>query len=205
MIENIKWFGHASFKIAVEVIIYIDPWKIKGTKGPDADIILITHPHYDHCSDEDTKLIRREDTTIVAPADCNKELPAKIDAIKPGDKVTIKGVTIEAHPAYNVGKGFHPKASGWVGFIITTGAGQRIYHAGDTDLIPEMDEITANIALLPIGGTYTMDAKDAAEAANKINPEVAIPMHYGSIVGSANDAQRFKELCKCKVEILAST
>lgn len=201
MLENIRWLGHAGFKITGDVVIYIDPWRLGSAEGKDADLILITHPHYDHCSEEDIRIIQKDDATIVATADSAKKFHAKCEVVRPGDRISVKGVDIEAVPAYNVGKSFHPKASGWIGFIISVG-GKRIYHAGDTDLIPEMDEITADIVLLPIGGTYTMDAKDAAEAADKINPEVAIPMHYGSIVGSVNDAQRFKKLCGCKVEIL---
>lgn len=203
MLENIRWLGHAGFRIAEEMLVYIDPWKLSEACA-DAAIILITHPHYDHCSEEDIRLIQTEDTTIVCPADCASKLQGKVKTIKPGDKISIKGVSIEATPAYNVGKSFHPRASGWVGFLISIGQ-KRIYHAGDTDLISEMDEITTDVALLPIGGTYTMDAKEAAEAATKINPEVAVPMHYGDIVGQAKDAQRFKELCNCKVEILTRT
>lgn len=201
MLENIRWLGHASFKITGDVVIYIDPWRLSKAEKKDADLILITHSHYDHCSEEDVRIIQKDDVAIVTTADSAQKFHQKCEIVRPGDRVSVKGVDIEAVPAYNLKKSFHPKANGWVGFIISVG-GKRIYHAGDTDLIPEMDGITADIALFPIGGTYTMDAKDAAEAANKINPEVAIPMHYGSIVGSANDAQRFKELCKCKVEIL---
>ena len=121
--------------------------------------------------------------------------------MKPGDSLSVEGIKIEAVPAYNIGKQFHPKTSGWVGYIVTIG-GQRIYHPGDTDLIPEMEKIKADVALLPVGGTYTMTAEEAAEAANKIKPRVAVPMHFGTIVGSIKDAEKFKEKCQVPVQIL---
>lgn len=138
---------------------------------------------------------------IVTVADCADKFRGDVRIMKPGDSLKIEGVAIEAVPAYNTDKPNHPKVNGWVGFIIEMG-GSRIYHAGDTDLIPEMDEIKADIALLPVGGTYTMTAEEAAQAAERINPQVAIPMHYGEIVGSRADAEKFKRLCSCEVRIL---
>ncbi len=192
MTENIIWLGHASFKIINEKVVYIDPWKIKEKERGLAELILITHEHYDHCSPEDIAKLCKSDTQVVAPGDCVSKISGQATAIKPGDILTIKGITLEAVPAYNLKKPYHPKANGWVGYIITIGK-ERIYHAGDTDLIPEMERIKADIALLPCGGTYTMDAIEAAQAANKIKPKLAIPMHYGSIIGTEKDVQRFKE------------
>lgn len=197
MLENIHWLGHASIKITGTKTIYIDPWKLK--KPTPADIVLITHDHYDHCSEDDISKITKKDTVIVAPKDCAGRLKAK--AVKPQDTVTIDGVTIKAVPAYNIGKQFHPRSNNWVGYLVTID-GKTIYHPGDTDAIVEMEGLKPDIAFFPVGGTYTMDAEDAAGIANKMQPGVAIPMHYGDIVGSKKDAQRFKELCKCNVEIL---
>ncbi|MCK4417690.1 MAG: MBL fold metallo-hydrolase [Candidatus Latescibacteria bacterium] len=199
MLENIYWLGHASIKISAEKLIYIDPWKL-GKDEPTADLILITHGHYDHCSPEDVQKISGEQTTIVCPPDCGAELSGNIETMRPGERLTVEGVEIEAVPAYNVNKSFHPRANGWVGYIITAG-GKRIYHAGDTDLIPEMEQVKADVVLLPIGGIYTMDAREAAKAAKKINPQVAIPIHWGDIVGSAQDAEKFRELSQVPVEI----
>lgn len=202
-IENVKWLGHASFQIKNSKVIYVDPWKLKINEP--ADIILVTHEHYDHCSVQDISKIQKENTVIVGPKDCANKLSGKIKTIKPGQSLTIGGVTIEAVPAYNIGKAFHPKSNNWVGFIITLD-NIKIYHAGDTDLIPEMDEIKVDFALLPIGGTYTMNVQEAATLANKMKPKVAIPMHYGSIVGDSSDAEKFKKLCNvAEVQILNST
>ncbi|MEA1965550.1 MAG: MBL fold metallo-hydrolase [Candidatus Aerophobetes bacterium] len=199
MLENISWLGHASFKITNDKVLYIDPWKLKGEDK--ADIILITHSHYDHLSLEDVSKIQTEDTVIVVPPDEASKLKGNVKTVKPGDSLTVKGIDIKVVPAYNIKKNYHPKENRWVGFIIDI-KGTRIYHSGDTDFIPEMEKIKADIALLPIGGTYTMDATKAVEAVKAINPEVAIPMHYGEIVGSAKDARKFKEMSPVKVEIL---
>ncbi len=198
--EDIKWLGHASFKIGGEKIVYIDPWKLEG-RNERADVILITHDHYDHCSLADIEKIKGRETTVVAPPDAARKITGDVRQVKPGDELTVKGIRIEAYPAYNLGKKFHPRANGWVGYVIEIN-GKRIYHAGDTDHIPEMEGIKADIALLPVGGTYTMTAKEAAEAANRMSPKLAVPMHYGSIVGSIKDAEEFKSLCKVPVEIL---
>lgn len=198
MIEKISWLGHASFKIADDKVVYIDPWKL-GRAEP-ADMILVTHSHYDHCSPQDVAKLQKEGTVIVTVADCAGKFRGDVRIMKPGDSLKIDEVTIEAVPAYNTDKPNHPKAAGGVGFIIEMG-GSRIYHAGDTDLIPEMEGIKADIALLPVAGP-TMTAEEAAQAAERINPQVAIPMHYGEFVGSRADAEKFKRLCSCEVRIL---
>ena len=185
--DNIHWLGHASIKITGSKVIYVDPWKIKGEP---ADLILITHSHYDHCSADDIKKVTKESTVIVATADSNLEA-AKV--VKPGDTLDIDGVKIEAVPAYNLGKPFHPKSNNWVGYVITVD-GKRIYVAGDTDKIPEMHDLKEiDVALLPIGGTYTMNAEEAAEAAQMFNPKVVVPIHWGDIVGSAGDVEKLKQ------------
>ncbi|NVM00851.1 MAG: MBL fold metallo-hydrolase, partial [Candidatus Helarchaeota archaeon] len=149
MLENLHWLGHASFKITGEKIIYIDPYQLKG-ENEKADIILITHSHFDHCSPGDVEKIQKSSTVIVATPDCRSDLSGNVKTVKPGDKITVEGVGIEAVPAYNVNKEFHPKSKNWVGYIVTV-KGERIYHAGDTDKIPEMGDIKADIVLLPVG------------------------------------------------------
>jgi L-ascorbate metabolism protein UlaG (beta-lactamase superfamily) len=197
---DIHWLGHDTFKIVGEKIIYTDPFKIN--KHDKADIILITHEHYDHCSPEDVKKLQTDDTVIVTVADCAKKLSGKIKILKPGDKININQIEIEAVPAYNIDKQFHPKNKNWVGFIFKIG-GKRIYLAGDTDRIPEMKSFkNIDIALLPVSGKYVMTADEAAEAALDINPKLAIPMHYDSIVGNINDAKRFADKLKGKIDVM---
>ncbi|GAB6184331.1 MBL fold metallo-hydrolase [Thermodesulfovibrio hydrogeniphilus] len=201
ILENIHWLGHDTFKFVGEKVIITDPFKLK--KNDYADIILISHPHFDHCSPEDVKKLQSQDTIIVTTPDCASKLTGNIRIVKPGDKIKVKGVDIEVVPAYNVVKErlkFHPKANEWVGFVFTI-KGNRIYFPGDTDFIPEMKDIKADIALLPVSGTYVMDVKNAVEAALAINPKLAIPMHYGKIVGTEKDAHLFKELLKGKVRV----
>jgi len=198
MLKDIHWLGHDTFKIAGEKVIYTDPFKIK--KADNADIILITHEHYDHCSPEDVKKIQKAHTVIVTVADCAKKLSGKIKIVKPGDKINVEGIEIEAVPSYNTNKQFHVKERGWVGYIFKV-KGQRIYIAGDTDHIPEMKTFKEiDIALLPVSGTYVMTADEAVKAALDIKPRIAIPMHYGSIVGDKNDAKKFAEGLKGKIE-----
>lgn len=206
---KISWLGHDSFRIRNGKVIYIDPYQIGG--GEKADILLISHEHFDHCSADDIKKIANDDTTIVAIESCRGEVSkAKVGStryVKPGDKVEVSGIRVEAVPAYNVnkfrspGKPFHPKEEGKVGFIIDW-SNVRIYHAGDTDLVAEMTGLKTDVALLPVSGTYVMTADEAAEAVNRIKPKVAIPMHYGAIVGSRDDAEKFRKLAKCDVAIL---
>ncbi len=199
MVKDIHWLGHDTFKIVGEKTIYTDPFKIK--KKDTADIIMITHEHFDHCSPEDVKKLQGSNTVIVATADCVKKLSGKIKIVKPNDRLNIGGIDIEAVPSYNTNKSFHPRANGWVGYIFTV-KGQKIYIAGDTDYIPEMKDFKVDIALLPVSGTYVMTADEAIKAALAIKPKIVIPMHYGSIVGSKDDAKRFAEGLKGKVEVV---
>ncbi len=199
MIDKIHWLGHYSFRIDGEKTIYIDPWKLKP--GHKADIILLTHDHYDHFSPSDIAMVQGDVTEIVCPAGSKQKLTGIIHTVVPGDKLKLRGIEIEAVPAYNIGKQFHPKGNKWVGYIITV-EGTRIYHAGDTDLIPEMSDIKCDIAMLPVSGTYVMTAEEAVKAADIIRPKIAIPMHYGTIVGSDADAVYFKRKASCDVKVL---
>jgi len=199
MVEKISWFGHASVRIKSGKTIYIDPWKIKGSEK--ADLILITHSHYDHLSPEDVKRLQKKETVILATPDCLSQLSGDVRAVKPGDRLTVLGVDVEVVPSYNLKKAFHPKGNSWVGYVVVV-EGSRIYYPGDTDFIPEMKNIRADVVILPVGGTYTMDAREAAEAVNTMKPKVAVPIHYGDIVGSLKDAQKFKEFAEVPVEIL---
>lgn len=202
IVKNITWLGHDGFLIKGDgKSIVIDPFEVKECEP--ADIILVTHEHYDHCSPQDVKKIQKDSTIIVTEASSAKKLSGDVRVVRPGDKLTVLGIPIEAVPAYNTNKHFHPKDNGWLGFMITVD-GVRIYHAGDTDLIPEMGTLQVDIALLPVSGTYVMTAEEAVEAARTIKPKLVIPMHYGAIVGSAQDAQRFSEALRgtCDVVVL---
>ncbi len=198
MVEDIVWLGHSSVRIEGEKVIYIDPWKLKDPMK--ADLILISHSHYDHLSVEDVEKIRKADTVIVTTRESAAVLSGNLRIVKPGDVVQIGKVSVEAVPSYNTDKDFHPRENGWLGFVVTV-QGTRIYYCGDTDLIPEMKTIQADIMLVPVGGTYTMTAEEAARAVNIVRPGTAIPIHYDDIVGSVEDARRFKDLCEVPVEI----
>lgn len=202
MLDRLHWLGQAGFYIEAPEgrIIYFDPYQVKDNL-PKADIILVSHEHFDHCSIEDIEKLAKADTVIIGPSVAVKGLSYQVEVLKPGEKVKVKDIQVEGIASYNLNKNFHPKSAGNLGFIITVD-NTRIYHAGDTDLIPEMKDIKADIALLPVGGTYTMDAREAASAANSINPKLAIPMHFGSVVGSLKDAQDFQKFCKVESKIL---
>jgi L-ascorbate metabolism protein UlaG (beta-lactamase superfamily) len=200
-VDSIEWLGHASFKIGGETVVYLDPFRIK--RDEEADIILISHSHFDHFSLDDIKKVQKPETQILLTGDCTPKPEGRITLVKPGDKLRIKGLEIEAVPAYNTNKPFHPKEKGWVGYLLTID-GEKIYFAGDTDRIPEMKEIKADIGLLPVSGTYVMTAEEAAEAALDLELKIAIPMHYGKpgLVGTVNDADKFKGYLQGRVEVV---
>ncbi len=202
MLENIKWLGHSSILIERDgKNLYIDPWKLK-TSGK-ADLLLITHSHHDHCSPEDINKISGKDTVVIGPSDALEKVQSGDKRIiVPGGTIDLGWVKITGVPAYNLEKFFHPKANNWLGFIIKF-SDTSIYIAGDTDFIPEMKEVKADIVILPVGGKYTMNAEEAAQAVNAIEPKAAIPIHFGDIVGSKADAERFASLVKsAQVKIL---
>jgi L-ascorbate metabolism protein UlaG (beta-lactamase superfamily) len=198
MLDKIFWLGHSSVKIRSDKIVYIDPWKLK--KPEPADLILISHIHHDHFSLDDIGKIRKKETVIITTKDVADHLSGAVTVVKPGERVALPWITVEAVPAYNPDKSFHPRENGWVGFILTV-EGRRIYYCGDTDIIPEMKDVRADIMIVPVGGTYTMTAEEAARAVDLIKPEAAVPIHYDDIVGSIKDAKRFAELCGDPVEI----
>jgi len=207
MLDNIEVFTQSSIRIkSSQGTIYLDPFQIK-TEPHDADYILITHDHYDHFSVDDIKKIAKISTILVVPArmeDDAKELAndvASIVTVKPGVYKEISGLEIETIPAYNTVKPFHPRRAEWVGYILRAD-GKRIYVAGDTGLTKEARQVKCDIALLPVGGTYTMDTRRAAELANTIRPEYVIPTHYGSIVGKKSDGQTFASLVKSPVKVV---
>ncbi len=197
--KKLKWQGHDGFRIEGESIIYIDPYQIET--DVKADLIFITHEHFDHCSPEDVAKIQKPETVIVTEKDSSHKLSGDIRIMKPGDRLMLKDITVEAVSAYNTNKSFHPKENGWLGFILTIN-GVRLYHAGDTDIIPEMKSYKTDIALLPVSGTYVMTAEEAVEAARMIRPELAIPMHYGTVVGDRNDAIHFQKALEGVVNVM---
>lgn len=200
--ENITWHGQSCFEVRDAVTVLTDPFKL--TRDIPADIILITHPHFDHFSPDDINRAMTSGTVIIAPDDpeISTKLKGGVKYVKPGDAFMEKGVRIEVVPAYNTGnKQFHPKSKNWVGYVFSVD-GVRVYTAGDTDRIPEMKKIRADIALLPVGGYYTMGADEAAQCALDIMPKVAIPMHYGAAVGSPADAEKFRKDLLGKVDVI---
>lgn len=208
---KIRWYGHDTFTIEKDIKICIDPYKL--SKSIEADLVLISHDHFDHLSLDDLKKISSDKTSIVTAKECvsklgNIKCREKL-SIEPGEEKTVNAVRIHAINAYNVDKinpdtkrPFHPKEDKKIGFLIDI-KGTRIYHTGDSDLVPEMSNLQPDILLVPVSGTYVMTAKEAAQAVEKIKPKIAIPMHYGTIVGSEDDAKEFRQLVKsCDVHIL---
>jgi L-ascorbate metabolism protein UlaG (beta-lactamase superfamily) len=208
---QIKWYGHDTFTLGKDIKICIDPYRL--SKPIEADLILVSHEHFDHCSPDDLKKISSGKTSIV----CAKECLSKLEGIKckekfgivPGEEKIVNGIKIREINAYNTNKinpdtkrPFHPKEDNKIGFLIYIN-GTIIYHTGDSDLIPEMNGLQPDVLLVPVSGMYVMTAKEAAQAVEKIKPKIAIPMHYGTIVGSEHDADEFRQLVKsCEVYIL---
>ncbi len=204
MINNISINCHSSIKINGEKVIYIDPYKIKEV-NKDADLIFITHEHYDHYSSEDINKIKKSNTRFIVPKSMKNRLV--IDRISENDiisvdvknKYNVDDIEFETIPAYNINKSFHPKNSNWVGYIININ-NIKYYIAGDTDITDEAINVKCDIAFIPIGGTYTMDYKEAATLTNKIKPKYAIPIHYGLIVGKYEDAIKYSNLLDKEIE-----
>ena len=198
MLENIEVLYHSSIRINKEKTIYIDPFKIDRNYN-DADIVFITHDHYDHYSEEDIDKVINENTTIIISEELLTKLLRKginknaIITVEPNKNYMVQGIKFETISAYNTNKTFHPKENGWVGYIIIIN-GIRYYIAGDTDITEENKQVKCDVAFVPVGGTYTMDFKEAASLINEIKSKIAIPIHYGSIVGTEQDAIDFIRL-----------
>jgi L-ascorbate metabolism protein UlaG (beta-lactamase superfamily) len=198
MLDHIHWLGHAAFRLdGPGVVVYFDPRNLKDPVP--ADVICVTHGHFDHLSVEDLGKVARPGTVIVCPASCVDRARAAVSSkvsvrsMASGQTLQLGTVTVETVPSYNTNKPNHPRNAGNLGFVVEMG-GQRVYFAGDTDFIPEMADIRCDVALLPVGGTYTMNADEAAQAAAAIKPKYAVPMHWGEVVGSRADAERFVKL-----------
>ena len=205
---DIEFLGHSGFMIGCDngKKIAIDPYNI-GSNIVKADLVLITHSHYDHCSIKDIDKIVSKEGVIVVSADCQSKVVRlggkDMQVVEIGDQLDFGKISIKVVPAYNVGKDFHPKSEGWLGYVIKIG-NVIIYHSGDSDFIPEMKNLTGYgkkenefVCLLPVSGKYVMDAEEAAKVASLLSPDLAIPMHYGAgIAGTRADAEKFVELCK---------
>jgi L-ascorbate metabolism protein UlaG (beta-lactamase superfamily) len=207
MIENIHWLGHDSFRLDGSSTVYIDPWKLAAGAVP-ADLILVTHDHFDHLSPGDIARVATSRTVLIGPASVTSQVEGVATVtLSAGETTVVGGVSVTAVPAYNLdkfrrpGEVFHPPAAGGLGFIVELD-GRRIYHAGDTDAIPEMRDVRCDVALLPVSGTYVMTAEEAAEACGMISAAAVVPMHFGDIVGTADDAARLEDLCATPVTVL---
>ena len=204
MLENIEVLCHSSIRINKEKVIYIDPFKLNKNYN-DADIIFITHDHYDHYSEEDIDKVIKEDTTIVISKDLLTKLLKKginknaIIIAEPNKEYETQGINFKTIPAYNINKKFHPKENNWLGYIITIN-NVKYYVAGDTDITDENRKVKCDVAFVPVGGTYTMDFKEAARLINEIKPKIAVPIHYGSIVGTEQDARNFINLLNSEIK-----
>ena len=194
----------SSIRIEAGKVIRFDPYRINGAPH-DADLVFLTHDHYDHFSPADLQLVMKRETVIVAPESMRSALRKAgfpdFTALQAGEVSEVSGVSVEAVASYNLNKPFHPKENGWLGYVITVD-GQRVYVAGDTDATPEAAAVCCDIALLPIGGTYPMDACVAAELVKSIHPKRVIPTHYGSIVGNPEDGRRFAEAVGIEAQVV---
>lgn len=206
MDPKIEWLGHDSFRLTGEKIVYVDPWKITDARH-DADVVLLTHDHFDHFVLEDVDKVRNEKTLVVAPEMLRDRIPGNVQIVRRGEAITANGVPVEVTPAYNLAperQNFHPDKYGGVGYIVTLN-GKRIYHTGDTDAIPEMEGIKCDILLVPVSGTYVCTSDEAVRVVKLVKPKLAIPMHWDTIVGTWEDANSFKQKAGVVVEILGKT
>ena len=204
-IDNIEVNTQSSIKLVFDKVIYFDPYKIEDNKR-DADIIFITHNHYDHMDSDSIKKIKKDDTIIVAPKSM-EEVIKKIEFKKyiflyPNEEINIEKFNVKAIPAYNISKTFHPKSNNWLGYILTYN-NVSYYIAGDTDKTVESEEVKCDVAFIPIGGHYTMDVNDAEKLIRVIKPKIVVPIHYGSIIGNASDGKKLKEvLSDTSIEVI---
>ena len=204
MLKNIELLCHNSIRMEKEKIIYIDPFRI-NKEIHDADMILVTHNHYDHFSKEDILKINKKETIYVVTKDITNELVdmnisrEKIIEVMPNEEYGIDNIKIETIPAYNIGTEFHKKEYNWVGYVIEINK-IRYYVAGDTDITEESRRVKCDVAFVPIGGTYTMNYSEAAELINEIKPKIVVPTHYGEIVGEKEDGERFLEKINKEIE-----
>ena len=204
MLENIQVLYHSSIRIDKGVKIYIDPFRIQNDYN-DADIIFITHDHYDHFSEKDIQKVMKKDSIIVVPKDIEENVQElgfvreNIIEVMPNDKGKIKNIEFETIHAYNTNKVFHPKENNWVGYILNID-GIKYYIAGDTDITEENRKVKCDVAFVPVGGTYTMTWEEAAILVNEIKPKIAVPIHYGSIVGITQDAVNFTNMLNLEIE-----
>jgi L-ascorbate metabolism protein UlaG (beta-lactamase superfamily) len=211
LLDSIDWLGHSGFRIRVgRAVVYIDPYRVPEA-SPPADLILVTHGHYDHFSPQDVERLSTRSTWLVGPAAVAERVSGQVHSIAPGELLEdelVRGVYVGAVAAYNTskrddqGRVFHPREAGWVGYELNL-RGERLYHSGDTDVIPEMDSVTGvDVALLPVSGVYVMTAEEAAEAARRIQPRVAVPMNWGAHIGTERDARTFAQKAPVEVRIL---
>jgi L-ascorbate metabolism protein UlaG (beta-lactamase superfamily) len=208
MLERFTWFRQAAFRwVGDGHTVYIDPWGTPPDAAP-ADLILITHAHFDHFQPEEIERLSTPSTKVAAPYDVARELGGDVTPVAPGESHEVAGVRFTTVPAYNVREEalqFHPKANRWVGYVVEL-EGRAFYHAGDTDHAPELDEIRTDVAFVPVGGHYTMDVKEAGGLVRAIAPGLAVPMHYGFVVGSPSDGERFREAAApVPVELMTPT
>jgi L-ascorbate metabolism protein UlaG (beta-lactamase superfamily) len=210
LLDSTEWLGHSGFRIRARgAVIYIDPYRVEH--GPEADLILVTHGHYDHFSPQDVERLSGPRTWLVAPPAVAERVSGQVLSVTPGEVVErdlVRGVEVAAVAAYNTSKRdasgnlFHPREARWVGYELNI-YGERLYHSGDTDVIPEMDIVAGvDVALLPVSGVYVMTAGEAAEAARRIQPQVAVPMHWGDHIGTRKDAEAFADAAPVDVRIL---
>ncbi|SCW27010.1 L-ascorbate metabolism protein UlaG, beta-lactamase superfamily [Ruminococcaceae bacterium YRB3002] len=203
--DFIELLTHSSIRIKGDIIIYCDPYNVRDALH-DADIILITHDHYDHFSPDDIAKVIKSDTCFLVPssieAQVRKALGKKVMILSgdAGERFNFDYADIEMVPSYNVNKKFHPESAGYVGYIVCID-GKRIYIAGDTDINDDILNVTCDVALVPVGGTFTMDAKEAAELVNQIGCEAAIPTHYGSVTGSEDAGDVFRSLVDDSIDV----
>ncbi|HSD49226.1 MAG TPA: MBL fold metallo-hydrolase [Actinomycetota bacterium] len=207
MLQDLTWFRQAAFRWEGQgPVVYIDPWGI--TDPVPADVILITHAHHDHFQPREIDRLRTPTTKLVAPKDVAAGLSGDVTPVAPGEVHEVGGLRFETVPAYNIAEerlDMHPQRNGWVGYLFEY-AGRRFYHGGDTDALPELEPIRTDVALVPIGGTYTMDAEEAADFVRAMEPGLAVPMHYGYVVCSPSRADVFRKLAApVPVQILDPT